>query len=161
MTSPQESASPVAGCAAGCAGAVPGVARRRVLAAGGAVVAGSLGACAPGGGGEAPASSSSGSGAGTELRVALAEVPVGGSTYLSEQEVIVAQPTEGEVVAFDATCPHQGCSVSGTGEDATLVCPCHGSSFASADGSVVTGPATAGLTALTATLDGGDVVISG
>ncbi|WP_299518345.1 Rieske (2Fe-2S) protein [uncultured Serinicoccus sp.] len=159
MTRPSQD-HPGAGCSSACA---TGPARRRLLAAGGGLaVVGSLAAC---GGGQEDASAGSGTGgsdtAGAGTRVPLADVPVGGSRYLEDADVVVAQPTEGEVVAYDATCPHQGCMVSTTGQDGTLVCPCHGSAFALADGAVVQGPATEGLATLTATVDGADVVISG
>ena len=155
MTSTPEVDTVVGGCV-GCA--APGVARRRFLAAGGGVaVAGTLAGCSSGetGGGAAT------TGADGSTRVPLADVPVGGSLYLDEAEVVVAQPVEGEVVAYDATCPHQGCMVSSTGADDTLVCPCHGSTFAAADGAVVQGPATTGLTVLSARVDGTEIVISG
>ncbi|ANS77639.1 putative iron sulfur protein [Serinicoccus hydrothermalis] len=168
MSSPHHP-SPDPSCAGGaCPG---GTTRRRLLTTGGAAAAAaSLAACGPGGTQEPAASGSSGSddattGTGTaaagETRVPLADVPVGGSTYLDAEQLIVAQPTEGEVVAYDATCPHQGCMVSGTGEDGALVCPCHGSTFASEDGSVLSGPATTGLTTVEARVEDSDVVISG
>ncbi|WP_010148544.1 Rieske (2Fe-2S) protein [Serinicoccus profundi] len=147
---------PVQGCPATCR---PAVARRQVLrGGGGAALAATVAAC----GGEAPDGSTDAgpaTGADGEVRVPLSDVPVGGSRYLQDAEVIVVQPTEGEVVAYDATCPHSGCMVSETGDDGTLVCPCHGSAFAAADGALVSGPATEGLSPLTAQVDGADVVI--
>ena len=156
---------PVGSCSPACA---PALARRRLLAAGGGVVVtGSLAACAggqedaAGQSGPADADPAASDPADGGTRVPLADVPVGGSLFLEDADIVVAQPTEGEVVAYDATCPHQGCMVSTTGEDGTLVCPCHGSAFALADGAVVQGPATEGLATLTAAVDGADVVISG
>ncbi|KUG54494.1 hypothetical protein AVL62_03465 [Serinicoccus chungangensis] len=132
-----------------------------LAAGGGLAVAGSLAACGGGRQEADPSGAGEAEPAGGGTRVPLADVPVGGSRYVEDAEVVVAQPTEGEVVAYDATCPHQGCMVSTTGADGTLVCPCHGSAFALADGAVVQGPATEGLTTLTSTVDGADVVISG
>ncbi|WP_298886375.1 Rieske (2Fe-2S) protein [uncultured Serinicoccus sp.] len=160
MTRTPRGRHPDAACTSACA---HGPARRRLLAGGGGLaVVGSLAAC---GGGQDDAPGQSGAGdpgaSGSGTRVPLADVPVGGSRYLEDADVVVAQPTEGELVAYDATCPHQGCMVSTTGAGGTLVCPCHGSAFALADGAVVQGPATEGLATLTATVDGADVVISG
>ena len=48
------------------------------------------------------------------------------------------------IQALHDTCAHAGCSLSGgTLVGDTLQCPCHGSRFKLADGSVVVGPATA------------------
>jgi thiosulfate dehydrogenase [quinone] large subunit len=48
-------------------------------------------------------------------------------------------------VAFDAVCPHAGCTVGYSQSAAKLVCPCHGSQFNAATGAVEVGPATTGL----------------
>ncbi|HEY0260706.1 MAG TPA: Rieske (2Fe-2S) protein [Lacisediminihabitans sp.] len=89
--------------------------------------------------------------------VELAKVPVGGAlaATIDDQPVVIAQPTEGRVVAFSAVCPHQGCVVKPSGDE--FDCPCHGSRFDAATGKVLHGPATRGLTRLTASVDGGTV----
>ncbi|WP_240506285.1 Rieske (2Fe-2S) protein [Thermoactinospora rubra] len=69
------------------------------------------------------------------------EIPVGGAKVFKEQKVVVAQPTEGQFKAFSAACTHQGCTVADA-SNGQIVCPCHGSAFAIADGSVLKGPAT-------------------
>ncbi|MFJ4872729.1 Rieske (2Fe-2S) protein [Streptomyces sp. NPDC088757] len=74
------------------------------------------------------------------------EIPVGGGTVFAEEKVVVTQPTAGEFKAFSAVCTHQGCLVDKVA-DGTIDCPCHGSRFRVADGSVVTGPATRPLPA--------------
>jgi Rieske Fe-S protein len=94
------------------------------------------------------------------VTVPAADTIVGGATYYADATVVVTQPTEGDFRAFDATCPHQGCAASAF-EDGVLVCPCHGSQFDPSTGEVVHGPAETGLTALTATLDGGELQIRG
>ena len=58
----------------------------------------------------------------------------------ADKDVVVTQPTAGEFKAFSATCTHQGCKVKSVA-DGVIVCPCHGSKFAIADGSVAAGPA--------------------
>lgn len=85
---------------------------------------------------------------GESLRVSLGQVsdiPVGGAVSVDAPgagTVLLAQPTEGEVVAFSAVCPHEGCNAAP--DDDGFTCPCHGSQFA-LDGSVTRGPAQDGL----------------
>ncbi|KAB8195057.1 Rieske 2Fe-2S domain-containing protein [Nonomuraea phyllanthi] len=86
-----------------------------------------------------PAASGSGAPAGGGL-AKTADIPVGGGTVLKDQKIVVTQPTEGEFKAFSAVCTHKGCAV-GSVADGVIVCPCHGSKFAIADGSVTDGPA--------------------
>jgi Rieske Fe-S protein len=50
----------------------------------------------------------------------------------------------GTFTAFGATCTHQGCAVTEV-VGGTINCPCHGSKFAIADGSVTAGPAPSPL----------------
>uniref|UniRef100_UPI0012965661 Rieske (2Fe-2S) protein n=1 Tax=Ornithinicoccus halotolerans TaxID=1748220 RepID=UPI0012965661 len=116
--------------------------------------------CAGGGSGGEPAAPGGTDGSGDRARVPLADVPVGSATYLEDAQVLVARPEEGSVVAFDATCPHQGCRVSLV-QGELLVCPCHGSRFQIGTGGVVEGPAETGLTELAVEVDGDDVRVSG
>ncbi len=80
------------------------------------------------------------------------QVAVGGSaafTIPSSQEPgIVLQPTAGNFVAYNAACPHAGCTVSYYKSNDALVCPCHTSIFKVSDGSLVSGPAPTGLATL-------------
>ena len=117
--------------------------RRTMLrgAAVGGVALPLLAAC--GGGGEETTSGGEGSGGGSAT-VAAADVPVGGGTILKDQEVVVTQPKKGDYKAFTAICTHQGCTVTKV-EGGQIVCPCHGSYFAVADGSVTDGPAKSAL----------------
>ncbi|GAA3859192.1 Rieske (2Fe-2S) protein [Streptomyces sedi] len=100
---------------------------------------------------------SGGDGGGAEELTSTADVPVGGGTILDEQKLVVTQPTEGEFLAFSAICTHQGCPVSQVTEDGIL-CTCHGSVFAIADGSVVEGPATQPLPAEPITVEGESIL---
>lgn len=72
---------------------------------------------------------------------AASEVPVGSAVIFADQQVVVAQPEEGEYVAFSATCTHQGCQVSEV-SGVEIICTCHGSRFSVEDGSVLSGPAS-------------------
>jgi Rieske Fe-S protein len=90
------------------------------------------------------ASSSPSSGSAAAL-AATSAVPVGGGTVLSDQKIVLTQPTAGTFKAFTAVCTHAGCTVS-TVENGLIVCPCHGSRYHIADGSVANGPAPQPLT---------------
>lgn len=54
---------------------------------------------------------------------------------------------EGKLHCFSAVCPHLKGLVRWNAAEKTWDCPCHGSRFDAADGSVVNGPATEGLAA--------------
>jgi thiosulfate dehydrogenase (quinone) large subunit len=54
-------------------------------------------------------------------------------------------PSSGRFVAFDAVCPHAGCSVGYDPSAKVIVCPCHGSQFNASTGAVEVGPAPTGL----------------
>jgi Rieske Fe-S protein len=86
-------------------------------------------------------------------------IPLGGGSILDDRGIVVTQPTQGMFVAFSATCPHVGCTVTSV-SDGTINCGCHGSKFRLADGSVVNGPATQGLTPVRVTIDGTDVKLA-
>ncbi|RSS46333.1 Rieske (2Fe-2S) protein [Streptomyces sp. WAC08241] len=90
-----------------------------------------------------PPESSEGDG---EALARTSGIPVGGGAVFPEEKVVVTQPAAGEFKAFSAVCTHQGCLVNKVA-DGTIDCPCHGSKFRVADGSVVTGPATRPLPA--------------
>jgi Rieske Fe-S protein len=155
--------------------AQPGAAgptRRRVVKTGalGALAATALAACggdeetpeptaSAGEPGSASAGGTGGSSAGGDVIAKVADVPVGGAIAGQTPDgtkVILVQPKAGEVVAFDARCPHQGCTVAPSGD--TLRCPCHGSTFETVDGAVINGPATKGLRAVSVTISGDDIL---
>ena len=58
---------------------------------------------------------------------------------------IVIRPGSARFVAFDAVCPHAGCTVGYDPAQKVIICPCHGSQFSASTGAVEVGPATAGL----------------
>ena len=114
---------------------------------------------APAAGGAAAGGSSAagGAAAGGAALAALADVPVGGGTVLKAAKLVLTQPTAGTVKAFSAVCTHAGCLVSEV-TGGTINCPCHGSRFAVADGSVKAGPAPSPLAAVAVTVKDGKVV---
>ncbi len=52
---------------------------------------------------------------------------MGGGVVLDD--VIVAQPTEGEFVAFTAVCTHQGGKITTVDDEGVMTCSLHGSQF--------------------------------
>ncbi|QKV73173.1 Rieske (2Fe-2S) protein [Amycolatopsis sp. Hca4] len=96
--------------------------------------------------------------AGTELGAA-ADVPVGGGKVFADRKVVVTQPAAGTFAAFSAICTHQGCTVDAVA-DGTVHCPCHGSRFRIADGSVATGPAAEPLEKKAITVAGGRITLA-
>jgi thiosulfate dehydrogenase [quinone] large subunit len=80
---------------------------------------------------------------------AASVVPVGGSATFSDPATgdpgLVIQGTSGHFVAFDAVCPHAGCTVAYQRGAKVIACPCHGSEFNAQTGAVETGPASQDL----------------
>jgi thiosulfate dehydrogenase (quinone) large subunit len=78
-----------------------------------------------------------------------ADVPVGGSASFQDPSsgdpAIVIQAKAGDFVAFDAVCPHAGCTVGYSSARKVIVCPCHGSQFNAETGAVEQGPAASNL----------------
>jgi len=58
---------------------------------------------------------------------------------------LVIQLDKGQFVAYDAVCPHAGCTVGYLSSQSIIACPCHGSEFNPDNGDVVQGPAPRGL----------------
>ncbi|MGH3812300.1 MAG: Rieske (2Fe-2S) protein [Pseudonocardiaceae bacterium] len=88
-----------------------------------------------------------------------ADIPVGGGAVFADQEVVVTQPTPGAFKAFSAVCTHQGCTVNKVASG-TINCPCHGSKYAIADGSVVNGPASRPLAQRQITVSGDTIQLT-
>jgi Rieske Fe-S protein len=90
--------------------------------------------------------------------VATKDVPVGGGVLVQDSKIVV-QPRSGTFKAYSATCPHQGVIVPAPSPGAAIMeCPGHNSQFKVADGSLVRGPATRGLTAIPVKVQKGYVV---
>lgn len=133
-----------------------GLSRRGVLRGAAAVgVAGTAGA--------ALAACSSGSGtpaaSGPTTVGPTSDVPVGGGKIYKDQKVVVTQPTAGQFKAFSAVCTHAGCLVDAV-RSGTIQCPCHGSQFKIADGSVANGPATSALPSHPVAVQSGKLVVT-
>lgn len=85
-----------------------------------------------------------------------ADVPVGEGIILSDESIVLTQPTEGTFKAFSAICTHNGCVVASVSEG-TINCPCHGSKFSIEDGSVVQTPAPSPLAEVAITVENGEI----
>jgi thiosulfate dehydrogenase [quinone] large subunit len=81
------------------------------------------------------------------------DVPVGGAASFQDPSSgdtsLVVQPEEGTFLAFDAVCPHAGCTVEYSNASRLFICPCHASEFNGHTGAVEVGPAQSGLMRLT------------
>ncbi|MFP3992689.1 Rieske (2Fe-2S) protein [Streptomyces sp. E11-3] len=135
-----------------------GTARRSILAAGAAALAGGAvagcteyggeggspddGAGSPnddGGSADATTAPATGQPPGDAL-AQTSDIPVGGGKVFADRKVVVTQPQQGDFKAFSAVCTHQGCTVRDVA-DGTINCPCHGSRYRVDDASVAEGPA--------------------
>ena len=67
---------------------------------------------------------------------------------------ILVRLADGTVVAFDALCTHQGCTVEYDQPSGLLACPCHGAVFdPTHNADVLQGPARVALAALPIVVD--------
>ncbi|MGW0532236.1 Rieske (2Fe-2S) protein [Streptomyces sp. NPDC003032] len=142
---------------------VSGPSRRTVVATVGAAgLAAALTACgsddkdssAPAG----AQSQADGGAAGTVL-AKTADIPVGGGKIFKDEGVVVTQPAKGEFKAFSNLCTHKKCPVTSV-EGGTINCPCHGSKFDIADGSVRQNPAPSPLPAAEISVDGDSIKLA-
>ncbi|MEP7025754.1 MAG: Rieske (2Fe-2S) protein [Actinomycetota bacterium] len=101
-------------------------------------------------------SGSSGSGGGAAL-ASTSDIPVGGGKILTDQKIVITQPKAGSFDAFTAVCTHAGCTVDSV-SGGTINCPCHGSKFSIANGSVVNGPASSPLAPVSIKVKGTSIV---
>jgi thiosulfate dehydrogenase (quinone) large subunit len=104
-------------------------------------------------------SAAGGGGSGAEL-VAASAVSVGSAKQVKDPKngdpAWVLQLSAGQFSAFSAVCPHQQCTIGFVSPSEGFACPCHGSRF-SAEGKLLQGPATRGLTAIPVTVTDGAV----
>ncbi len=97
---------------------------------------------------------------------AASKVPVGGFARFTDPKTgdpgLVLQPSRDHFVAYDAICPHAGCTVGYSPAANLIVCPCHGSEFDPTTGAVVSPPAPHGLSSIPIAVDGsGELVVDG
>ena len=136
----------------------PVVARRTALAAVGAGLVAGCSTYGGNAGAPSPAPQQPAAPGGTVLGT-TGDVPVGGGKVFADKQVVVTQPAAGTFAAFSAVCTHQGCTVDAVA-DGTINCPCHGSKFKIADGSVANGPASQALEKKTVTVANGKITLA-
>jgi Rieske Fe-S protein len=145
----------------------------RTAAVAGTVLAAGVGlaACSTSGDGSSPgAGNGSGSGAGSgssdsssqsgaAVLAKTSDIPVGGGVVYPDQHVVITQPTQGTFKGFSSTCTHLGCTVNKVA-DGLIQCPCHGSKYSVADGSVKAGPAPKPLPSENITVKGNQISLN-
>jgi Rieske Fe-S protein len=111
------------------------------------------GSAAPAGPATSPVGTSAPPAGGEPALAEVADIPLGGGRIFADRKVVVTQPQQGTIKAFSTTCTHAGCTVSAV-TGGTINCPCHGSRFRIADGSVAGGPAGRPLPPVAVTVQG-------
>ncbi|MGW3104859.1 Rieske (2Fe-2S) protein [Streptomyces sp. NPDC001100] len=127
--------------------------RRTVLATGAAAALAA--GCSKYGNNNSSGSASVKATGGQEL-AKTSDIPVGGGKIFNDQKVVVTQPKKDEFKAFSAICTHLGCTVNAVA-NGTIDCPCHGSKYRIADGSVAGGPAPKPLPAEQIKVEGNSI----
>lgn len=104
---------------------------------------------------------------GTTIATA-SQVPVNSATSFTVPSNgdpgVLVHLTNGNFVAFDATCTHAGCPVQYDPSSKLLLCPCHGAAFdPSQSAAVVQGPTDMPLTSVAVHVDSasGSITVSG
>lgn len=95
---------------------------------------------------------------GEQLLGPAAEIMVGsGKKYeIDALTILVTRPAEDTFRAFNATCTHAGCIVTGV-RDNQIACGCHGARFDPDSGEVQSGPAKSPLGKIMVEVRGSDL----
>jgi Rieske Fe-S protein len=134
-----------------------GTSRRTVLLGAGAIGVGALAGC---GSSALPADDEGGGGpVAAKQPIKVSDIHVGSGMIYPDQVVVVTQPVAGQFRAFSAMCMHLGCVVTKI-DNGKIICPCHGSEYNIADGTVALGPSTTPLTRRTATVTGDTITVT-
>lgn len=114
------------------------------------------------------ASGSSGGSGGSRVLAKLADLKTGQAYEFQDPSTgdpaILLRLASNHVVAYDALCTHQGCTVGYDQGSGLLICPCHGAAFdPTHDAEVVGGPAPTPLTNLPLRIDSatGTITLTG
>lgn len=131
----------------------PLVQRRIVFSGLGALgVAAALAGCGSSSDTAAPTNTKPTAATGTELAT-TDEVPVGGGIILTDENIVITQPTAGTFVAFSALCTHNNLPVTSV-EGGKIECARHGSEYSAETGEVERGPANAALAKVNVKVEG-------
>jgi Rieske Fe-S protein len=141
-----------------------GASRRALLAGAGCAGVAALGGCSTYGGSSGdtapqPAPAPSGGATGETVLAKVSDIPVGGGKIFPDRKTVVTQPQAGTIKAFSTTCTHAGCTVDEVARG-TINCPCHGSRYRIADGSVAAGPAPKPLPPVAVTVNGDSISLA-
>ena len=71
---------------------------------------------------------------------------------------ILFKTKDEKVYALSRICTHQGCSVDFDLAQNKLICPCHGATYETVDGNVISGPTTKNLKKINVKIDGDNIV---
>jgi Rieske Fe-S protein len=105
-----------------------------------------------------PSGGTKSGGASTQTVLAeTSEVPVGGGIILTDDHIVITQPSDGEFKAFSSICKHQGFDVTSV-EDDQIRCNHHGSVYDFESGDNIGGPAPAPLDQIQITVKGGKIL---
>jgi Rieske Fe-S protein len=105
----------------------------------------------------AAGASSAAGGSASDVLASTGQIPVGGGKILTDKKIVITQPQAGSFHAFTAICTHLGCIVNAVSAG-TIDCPCHGSKYSAVNGSVVNGPATLPLAAVSIKVQGTSIL---
>ena len=83
------------------------------------------------------------------------------ASYLLDKEakVLVIKDSEGQLIAVNPTCTHQGCIVDWSADENQFICPCHNAKYAP-DGKVLAKPAPSSLSTYQVQEDNGNILVS-
>lgn|GEM_PF-3334041 len=151
---------PVTGVSEGGCATICGIlSRRQVLVGGAAVILSSIVAagCDASGSNAADSQATATTASTDNVLVKVGEMLEGTSFDFTlpngRTPAILVHLPDGDFVAYTSLCTHQMCTVVYLPAKAAFRCPCHGSTFSVADGSLIHGPATSGLFKLAIEVD--------
>ena len=89
----------------------------------------------------------------------VSQLEEAGSLLDEKAKVLVIKDSQGELIAVNPTCTHQGCIVDWEAEENQFICPCHNAKYAS-DGKVTGTPAQSPLPTYEVQEDNGQILVS-
>ena len=73
-------------------------------------------------------------------------------------DAILFKTKDEKVYALSRICTHEGCSVNFDLEQNKLICPCHGATYETLEGNVVSGPTQRNLKKINVKIDGDNIM---